>query len=313
MTQKTINHTPGHKLNEDILKLCHKMELPLHYNHRGPKEFTNYQRVGLIVLFHRSRKALRDFVKELCESLWPRWLGLRRIPGKSTLHDWLKMFNVPNVRKFNELLIEKEQPSLLAIDGTGIDSWQRSRHYQRRIGDPYMPYAKLDSLVDTQTGIIFDHCLRVKPRHDVLGATSILRRTKLRNVIILGDKGYDSEPLHEIAAEKQIRFFAPVRKSSRKTPKGRYRKTCVEKIPEYPRRNVVESAFHALKAVHVNALRSKKHFMKKREMAWHVLVYNMKRINKTIASWLVAIYELFPDTPVINTFFQPASKPTTVP
>jgi len=134
MVQLEIFHQYSSKLHSQILKVCHSLELPLHFNHKGPKIWTNYQRVGLIVLFLRSRKALRDFANELFESRWVKWLGLREIPGKSTLHDWLKLFDLQHVRAFIAQSVADENPSLMAVDATGIDSWQRSRHYERQIG-----------------------------------------------------------------------------------------------------------------------------------------------------------------------------------
>ena len=86
--QKQIYYQYENKLHKQIIKLCHSLELPLHYNKKGPKLFTNYQRVGLIILFLRSKKSLIEFIKELFESRWPIWLSLKEIPGKSTLHDW---------------------------------------------------------------------------------------------------------------------------------------------------------------------------------------------------------------------------------
>ena len=279
MTQTELRYTPVSGLHSQILKLCHRMELPLHYNHKGPKVFTNYQRVGLIILYHRSKKALRDFVAELYESLWPKWLGLKEIPGKSTLSDWMKIFNLDTIRKLHNVLVAKQKPEIMAIDATGIDSWKLSRHYAWRIGMPYTPHAKLDVVVDVKTSIIMDYCFRLKPRHDLIAAKSIFRRMKLKDSLILGDGAYDCEELHKLAKEKNNELFAPVRKSSRKNPKGFFRKKCVEKHPEYGMRNKVESTFHALKAVHVSALKSRINCMKKREMAWHIMVYNLKRIK----------------------------------
>ena len=175
------------------------MDFPLHFNKVGPKKFTNYQRVGLIVLFLRSRKSLRDFTKELCELKWVNWLGLKSLPGKSTLHDWLKLFDLQIIRKLLDFSLIDENPSLMAIDATGIDSWRRSRHYQKRVGIEKMPYAKLDIIVDTKTKLIHDFVLRIKPRHDTLGAKSIFKRMKIKGVKILADKGYDSEKLHKLA------------------------------------------------------------------------------------------------------------------
>ena len=64
MIQTTINDQYEIKLHEHIIKLCHKLVLPLHYNHKGPKIFKNFQRVGLILLYIRSKKSLIDFIEE---------------------------------------------------------------------------------------------------------------------------------------------------------------------------------------------------------------------------------------------------------
>ena len=287
MTQQTISDTLVSGLHSQILKLCHQMELPLHYNHKGPKTFTNYQRVALIILYHRSRKALRDFIAELYETLWPKWLGLREIPGKSTLNDWMKLFKLDTIRKIHNMLVSKQKPEIMAIDATGIDSWQLSRHYAWRIGEPYIPHAKLDALIDVKDSIILDYHFWLKPRHDVVAAKKFFRRMKYKDSLILGDGAYDCEELHKLARENNNELFAPLRKSSRKTPKGYFRKKCVKKHAQYGMRNKVESTFHALKAVHVSALKSRLHFNKKKEMAWHIMVYNLKRIKNYWSLWIM--------------------------
>ena len=289
MSQKTLSHTFKTQIHKLILKICHSLELPLHFNHKGPKLFTEYQRISLIILFRRSKKSLRDFIRELPEYKWVDWLGLKILPSKSTLHSWLQQIPQKTIRLFNSIILKEEMPSLMAIDATGIDSWQRSRHYEKRIGESHMPYAKLDILIDTERKLIHDHNLRMKPRHDSIGAASILRRTKLRNIKILGDKGYDSEKLHELAVKKRNILYAPVRKSSRKIPKGIHRRRCAQGDEDYPQRNTVESTIHSLKSTRVPTLKSKKHFMKKREMAWTILVYNIEKLNRLINlyKWLL--------------------------
>ena len=288
MKQKQISGTFRHELHKQILKICHSVCLPLHCNKKGPKRFTEHQRIGLIILFQRSRLSLREFVRRLPEQKWISWLDLKQLPSKSTLHSWLERIPEKIIRLFNAIILRKEKPSLMAIDATGIDSWKRSRHYERRIGESYMPYAKLDVFVDVKSKLIHDHILRVKTRHDTLGATSIFKRTKLKGVKILGDKGYDSEPLHRIAVQNGNKLYAPVRNFSRKRPKGFNRKRCLKKDEDYPLRNNVESTIKSLKAVRVSALKCKKHFMKKREMAWHILIYNLEKINilSKLFEWL---------------------------
>lgn len=248
----------------------------MHDNHKGPKIFTNYQRIALIVLYVRSRKALRDFVKSLYESRWPMWLELREIPSKSSLHNWLKKYDMGFVRKLIEKSVEQESPSLMAIDATGIDSWQRSRHYEKRIGESNMQFAKADILVDTDNKLIYGHMLKMKPRHDVVGAKSIFKRMKHKHVLVLGDKGYDSEPLHKIAEQEGFLLWAPVRNMSPSPPKGKHRKRCAKHPPNRKgMRSIAESVIRSLKS-RLPSLRSRTHYMKKREFAWHILTYNLE-------------------------------------
>src|SRR3989344_5758438 len=132
MIQQIVLPKYNSRFEEQLIKLFHSSDLPNHFNHKGNRQFTNYQRVSLIILFQRSKKSIRDFLDELSEYKWISWLGLKKIPKKSTLHDWLKIFNMKIIRKICKVLLPKEI-ELTSIDGTGFDSWQRSRHYEKRI------------------------------------------------------------------------------------------------------------------------------------------------------------------------------------
>ena len=85
-------------------------------------------------------------------------------------------------------------------------------------------YAKADILIDSETMLVHDFVLRMKPGHDVIGAKTVFQRLKHKNqgILILGDKGYDSEKLHKLVNSLGNIFCAPVRNKSKK-PKGFYR------------------------------------------------------------------------------------------
>ncbi len=290
MIQTTISGQYKVVLHRQILKVFHATGMRLHDNHFGNKVYSNYQRIALIVLFMRSRKALRDFVSELKESKWPSWLGLRELPSKSALHSWLRKWSVPQVRNILSKTVAQKKPVLMAVDATGFDSWQRSRHYEKRLRQfgvhkKHDPYAKVDLLVDTKEKLIYDFVLRMKPRHDTLGAKTMLSRTLVRDALVLADKGYDSEPLHEQAKESGNTLYAPVRKSPRKKPRGLNRRRCACGHKQYHQRNIVESINFSLKS-RFRSLRSKLHYMKKREFAWKIITYNLETISKTIKTLL---------------------------
>jgi len=303
MLQQIILPKYNSRMEEQLVNLFHEIDLPLHFNKTGNKEFTNYQRVSIIILFYKSGKSIRDFIVDFQETKWISWLGLAKIPKKSTLHDWLKMFNMQTIRKICKVLLPKKI-ELTSIDGTGFDSWQRSRHYEKRaleIGDlPHMPYAKADLFIDVKTQIILDFSLITRREHDVKVAEKIFKRNKIKNIIGLGDKGYDSENLHEIARANGITFYAPVRKmhkwgSKKKRPQGFYRRKCAD-LPEfYGMRWINETINSVLKRTQIHFLRSKKCFMKQREFGWNVILYNIKRIikisyNKSSQTFFIQIY-----------------------
>ncbi len=308
MIQQIVLPKYRNDLEEQLINLFHSADLPMHFNKTGNKEFTNYQRVSIIILFRRSKKSLREFVVEFRESKWVSWLGLKKPLRKSTLHDWLKMFNMQMIRDICKVLLP-DKIELTSIDGTGFDSWQRSRHYEKRaleLGElPHMPYAKADLFIDVKTQIILDFSLITHREHDVKVAERIFKRNKINNIIGLGDGAYDSEPLHEIARANGINFYAPVRKMNKrayknKKPKGKYRRECIEKLDYYGMRWMNETVNSVLKRTQINALKSKKSYMKKREFGWHVILYNIKRKikisyskdNQTFFIYQIEIYSI---------------------
>ena len=62
MTQQIIQSNYNNQLEEELINLFHQSDLPLHFNKTGNKQFTNYQRISIIILFYRSKKSLRDFI-----------------------------------------------------------------------------------------------------------------------------------------------------------------------------------------------------------------------------------------------------------
>jgi hypothetical protein len=279
MRQKLLTQVDN-PLQKELLNLFANSSLPLHFNHKGNKQFTNLQRISLIILFRRENKSIRDFLKNLKESKWTSWLQLPRLPKKSTFHEWLELFQMKTIKDlFNQL--KPKSPSMTAIDGTGFDSFHRSRHYEKRVGFTKMPYAKVDLFVDVKSKKIIDFSLVNKHQHDIISARKFVKRNDLNGIKILCDGGYDCEDFHRQIFEKGGRLYAPVRKRNKRSlkrfPKGRFRKCCLD-LPDFMgQRSIIECINAVLKRRFIHCLRSKKDFMKKREFAWTMIVYNLTR------------------------------------
>ena len=300
MLQQIIQSNFNNKLEKQLIKTFHSSNLPLHFNWKGNKKFTNYHRISIIILYFRSKKSLRDFVDEdLPESKWISYLGLKKIPRKSTLHDWLKLFDLKLIRKIHQKVLPKNI-KITSIDSTGFDSWQRSRHYEKRLEKIQnlkpMAYAKGSLFIDVKTLSILDFDLTLTHRHDAKIAEKIFKRNKIKNIFGLGDKAFDSEHLHEVARENGINFYAPVRKKDKKAfqnklPKGFYRRQCKENPPDFKgQRSKNETVNSVLKRKQINFLRSKLSFMKKREFGWHIILFNLKIETKTESNFQTFLF-----------------------
>ena len=65
MYQKEVINQYSNGLQKELIKLFHNSGLPNHFNKTGYKDFTNYQRISLIVLFKKSNNTIRDYLKEI--------------------------------------------------------------------------------------------------------------------------------------------------------------------------------------------------------------------------------------------------------
>jgi len=57
-------------------------------------------------------------------------VGLKELVSKSTLNRWIKKFDLAKLICLLTKTVAYKKPSLMAIDATGFDSFNRSRHYE---------------------------------------------------------------------------------------------------------------------------------------------------------------------------------------
>ena len=312
---KTTNFS--NKLHKEILKLCHCAKLKPHNFVRGCKLFNNYQRVAIIVLYIQSKKSLREFLSNLDGSLtaWKHWLQLRKIPAKSTLHDWLRVFKLDFIRELLHNSLPKDfNPEVVAIDGSGVDTQYKSSYYQKRLKDfgfrkPNNPWHKIDIIVDVKSKekYILDFSFLLYNRHDSKVAWQLFKRFNWTNLYILADKGYYWFDLFELAKSKGNKLIVPPKNYGTKCLHNRskrrnFHKTYYENENLYPLRNNVEGVFSSIKRVQGLRLRSKLSFMKKREVGWQVLWYNMRKKLSIIIIFIKKMIDLRKKLGLINYF-----------
>jgi len=264
----------------------------------------------LIVIFRRENKPIRDFVEWLEESKWVSWLGLKKVPKKSTFHDWLDLFDMKLIRELINLSVDKADLKVTAIDGSGVQTNFQSPYYRKRLKDfgekIKNSYHKLDIIVDVYgKKQILDYSFLLKNRHDSLVAKKLLKKIKFKRCKILADKGYPNYDFIETAKTKQNNFISPPKNYGGKCRHNNFKRE--RKIRNYEsnkqiyrRRVIVECVFSSLKRKQCLKLRSRLSHMKKREMGWHILFYNVRRnivfdgvkFEKNL-SFFILIFEIY--------------------
>ena len=130
---------------------------------------------------------------------------------------------------------------------------------------------------------IIDFSFLMQPKHDSQVAWQLFNRFKLRDLIVLADKGYYWFDLFNLLKAKNLSLvvppknYGPNRHSTKRLIRLKFHKTYENNKELYSLRNNVESVFSSLKRVQGLKIRSRIGFMKKREMGWQILWYNIRK------------------------------------
>lgn len=265
-----------------VKKVCFQRQISQYHFKFGPKTYTQHQFVALLILYAKSGMSLRNFVKSLYESKWPEWLNLKEIPSKSSIHAHFQRIGLTIIRNLNLVVTKLNESIHYAIDSTGIDSYQASKHYEKRINRIRKPYLKLSIIGQTQRPfLIEDFNIIEKHCNDFKHAKPLMKRFRRKNKFIFADKAYDGEEMHEIASRTGNMFYCPLKRKSKK-PKGKLRRKLFKIFDEemYHERNKIETIMFLLKHRGL-VIRSKKKANKIKELAWKILIYNIERLAKS--------------------------------
>mgnify|MGYP001610773039 CR=1 FL=1 len=98
---------------------------------------------------------------------------------------------------------------------------------------------------------------------------------------IIADKGYPDYSFIDLAKQRQNNFISPPKNYDGKCRHNNMKRRRKEANYNsnkrvYNRRPIVESIISSIKRVQDPKLRSQLSYMKKRQMAWHVLLYNIR-------------------------------------
>ena len=163
---------------------------------------------------------------------------------------------------------------LSAADGTGFSRNNASQYFLNRIDriNPVNRHVQALALIDIKKRKFVSGKFAARPRHEARYVPGLVKDVKPE--VLLLDKGFDAEWLHEKMQQSGIFSLAPVRKNCRR---GKHRKFIRDNMDWclYWQRNIIESLFSAIKRLFGSSLYSKKFKTQSTELFCRLLAYNV--------------------------------------
>jgi hypothetical protein len=242
------------------------------------------------------------FVDWLVEAYYLRlFLQLSRIPHYTTLQKFSDRINIVMLEKIisSFILFTDTRHIFTGIDATGFKMTHASEYYSSRsiLKRRKKKYTKLSFGADVLKQIICNIKIRRAPtRHDNIDFKPIITRIAKINplsVVVVADKGYDSEENHILVREK-LNGFSIIPSRYENVPiwktKGTYRKEMKRGYNKilYNQRNKDETIVSVIKRLFGEHITSRLIRMQNRELTFRCIVYNTHRMVKLVVLMMVS-------------------------
>ena len=257
------------RLDRKIKRLFHSAGHPRWAHHMGPKKFQTWILcLGLIVkqVYQLSYRRAMRFLDEFY-GIKLHWTTLQKAAKRLPKSLWQSLLaatiTVPTIQ-------------LAAGDGTGFARSSPSNYYLRRIDqeNKVQRPVQLVGLVDVKRRKFIAGSIFAKPHGEAKRIPGLHKQVPASVGVLILDKGFDAEWLHQWLEENGTFSVAPVRKGCRR---GRHRKLLRDCFDWclYWQRNIVESLWSALKRLFGSTVKCKHIRTQTAELFCRLIAYNI--------------------------------------
>ena len=257
------------RLDRKINRLFKAAGHPRWAHHMGPKKFQTWILcLGMIVkqVYQLSYRRAAKFLDEFY-SIKLHWTTLQKAAKRLPKSLWQSLLAAT---------IKAGNITLAAGDGTGFARTGPSSYYLRRIGQdwPVSRPIQAITLVDVKQRKFIAGNFFAKPHGEAKRIPNLHKQVPVNIDVLLLDKGFDAEWLHQWLDDNGTFSVAPVRKGCRR---GRHRKLLRDCFDWclYWQRNIVESLFSALKRLFGSTLKCKHIRTQTAELFCRLIAYNL--------------------------------------
>ena len=257
------------RLDRKVYRLFRAAGNPRWMHQFGPKKFQTWVLcLGLIIkqVYQLSYRRAMRFLDEYY-SIKLHWTTLQKAAKRLPKSLWQSLLAAT---------IGYDSVYLAAADGTGFSRSGPSHYYLKRIDreEPVGKPVQAITLVDVEKRKFLAGCFFAKPYGEAKRIPALHMQSNANLDILLLDKGFDAEWLHQWLDDHGTFSIAPVRKNCRR---GKHRKLLRDCFDWYLywQRNIAESLFSALKRLFGSTIKSQKAKMINAEMFCRLIAYNI--------------------------------------
>ena len=269
------------RLNRKICRLFKAAGHPSWIHQFGPKKFQTWTLcLGLIIkqIYQLSYRRAMKFLDEYYD-IKLHWTTLQKAAKRLPKEIWQSLLSAT---------ISSENVYLAAADGTGFSRSGPSHHFLKRIDrdGPVGKPIQAITMIDVEKRKFLAGDFFVKPYGEAKRIPTLHSKSPVKPEVLLLDKGFDAEWLHQWLNEHGTFSIAPVRKNCRRGKHRKLMRDCMDWCL-YWQRNIVESLFSALKRLFGSTVKSQKSPMINAEMFCRLIAYN-------IGAYIIGLFLLSP-------------------
>ena len=261
------------RLNRKIYRLLQTAGVPRWIHHFGPKKFQTWILcLGLVIkqVYQLSYRRAAKFLSEYY-TINIHFTTLQKAAERLPRNLWQSLLAAT---------IDYDSVYLAAADGTGFSRSGPSHHYLKRIdrAGPVGRPVQMICMIDVEKRKFLAGVFFAKPYGEAKRIPTLHKQSMVTPEVLLLDKGFDAEWLHQWLEEHGTFSVAPVRKKCKKGKHRKLMRDCID-WSLYWQRNIVECLFSALKRIFGDTVKSQKSPMINAEMFCRLIAYNIGAYN----------------------------------
>ena len=274
------------------------MHVPLFLHPKSKHTFSIHQHIVLLVLRQYESKSYESFVEwlEVATAIVVQ-LQLKTIPHFTTLQK--------AAARLSDILLHVAIGRFIGIispgkifagaDATGFETRHAAPYYTYRCNLRHA-YTKCSAGSDMKSQLVCAVVIQHHPvSHDIKHFPQLFAQMLEVTTmwIMVLDRGYDAEWVHQMIQDENVRSMIPVRGNNMiSDTHGKHRKMMRRELDEslYYQRNMTETIFSVIKRKFGSEIKSYNESMRTKELLYRVLAYNCHRmcIISCVLLWMIS-------------------------